>query len=420
MAKNNKSNKKTAKPKKQNKNSDSQAIKKLEAKLRGMEVSTSQPTTFMGKLGKSLQMVGGGLGSFSKIWGLGAYRMTNSCFDVTSQQVPYMHSSIDGFTVRHREYLGDVLGNNSILSWTNYSINPGLSLTFPYLSGIACNFAEYKWKGLVFEYKTTCATAVANGTNPSMGTVSMAANYRADAPHPVSRQQILNSFWCADGVVYENLILPIECDPKENPMEVQYVRTGPVPTGSDEKLYDLGNVDILLCNNPSTNAVGELWVSYEIEFFKPVQSTTKIAGYAHYTAGNYSDASPFQAGTTSVRDTIGLSFSNNAIIFPQNFTGTIMIHLTCFGTSTTVTTGTMTPSGGFATNSIILLAGGGFGASISNGGSTTTTYSQTSSWNVENPVGRIPTITLTGYTFPTTGTAINVFVYMIPNDGATD
>ena len=50
-----------------------------------------------------------------------------------------------------------------------------------------------------------------------------------------------------------------------------YVRpTLNVPSGSDRRLYDFGNFQIATIGLQGTSVnVGELWVTYEIELFKP-------------------------------------------------------------------------------------------------------------------------------------------------------
>lgn len=278
--------------------------------------------SFLGNLG---QFAGNGI---SKIFGLGAYKMSrNSLWDnQTGSSVPFMHSSVESFVFRHREYLGD-LASSTTFSSRVFSINPGLEDSFPYLSLIASNFQEYKLRGMIVEYKTTSSTVV-TGANTAMGTVSLVAQYRADAPVLTSKLQVLNEMWSEDGRPCDNIILPIECSPKENPMAIQYVRTGSLPANSDVKMFDLAKVTIATQGQQTAGTtIGELWVSYEVELYKPVlgvgSSSVEGAYLANLTGVNQTRF--LGSAKTVLLDNIGMTVGVSNISFPQGATGTYML-----------------------------------------------------------------------------------------------
>jgi len=71
-----------------------------------------------------------------------------------------------------------------------------------------------------------------------------------------------------------SMLHPVECANFQTPMKVFYVRSGPLPDNADEKTYDLGNFNIategLSVPAPTDQqSIGELWATFEIEFFKP-------------------------------------------------------------------------------------------------------------------------------------------------------
>jgi len=313
---------KTKKQKKQPKTQDVTAIVKsaVSAAMKAVPQANPKRNTFLGDLG---QFAGNGI---SKIFGLGAYKLTrNSLYSSqTGAQVPYMHSTSESVVFRHREYIGEV---NSSVAWTTqqYQVNPGLSSTFPYLATLASCFQEYKFRGLIFEFKSTGADALVNGTNTSMGTVGLVAQYRADAVPLASKQEFMNEMWSTDCKTSENCILPIECAPKENPMAVQYVRTGP-PTG-DQKLYDLCVLTVATTGSPGVNIVGELWASYEIEFYKPTLTPSGgILASDHFLRTGVSGSTPLGSIATSVAiNGIGCGVTSNTIIFPANTAGKFLI-----------------------------------------------------------------------------------------------
>lgn len=72
--------------------------------------------------------------------------------------------------ITHREYIADIVTGPDAgsFSYVTYSINPGSTNLFPWLSNIAQNFESYKMLGLVFEYKSMSADAL-NSVNTALG-----------------------------------------------------------------------------------------------------------------------------------------------------------------------------------------------------------------------------------------------------------
>lgn len=253
----------------------------------------------------------------SKIFGMGAYAISqNSLYDAkTGSQVPFMHSTSETITFRHREYIREI-SSSVAFSGSTLAVNPGLSGTFPYLSNIAASFQEYKFKGLVFEFKSTSAVPISTSTNLSQGVVMLSAQYRADAAPLSTKVDFLNNMWSVDTKVSDSVILPIECDPKENPLSIQYVRNGPV-TG-DAKLYDLCTLNIATTGSQSASVVGELWASYEVELYKPqVISGLNPTAASHFVRNGPTASFPFGANATStIVDGLTLTVTGTTISIP--------------------------------------------------------------------------------------------------------
>ena len=51
---------------------------------------------------------------------------------------------------------------------------------------------------------------------------------------------MINEYCSNEVVPMETMAHPVECDPKENPFNVQYVRTLAVAPGETQLMYDLG------------------------------------------------------------------------------------------------------------------------------------------------------------------------------------
>jgi hypothetical protein len=310
----------------------------------------------MGKLIRTLGAMGGGtLGGFvghaeegkgygrslgaaiSKWLGAGDYEVRVNSLVKGSPAIPMMHQTGQSIVVRHKELLGDVIGGATGATFnvgSKYYLNPGLASSFPWLSSIAQQYQEYSWKGIVFHFVSTSGQSVAS-TNTSLGSIMLHTDYRVTAPTPTNKQELLNEYFASDAKPSESFCHPIECDPKENPYNVQYVRSGAVPSGEDPKTYDLGVVNVATQGLPSdTLNVGELWVSYEVELKKP-QLTGGVTLGAHWSnsAGDGTVAKLLGDSPTIKYNTIGATFNGtDTWTLPAGLTGTFMVVANFYGT----------------------------------------------------------------------------------------
>lgn len=221
-----------------------------------------------------LKGVGRWLGSgIGTIMGSGDYTMvgSNPSYNVLTNgaQIPKFQSTKQTNIVCHREYLGDLVGTTSF-TLNNYPLNPGISNTFPWLSSISQNYQEYRFHGLVFEFRSLITDFVTSG---APGVIIMATNYNAAAPVYDSKQEMENSEYAVSTKPTTNLMHGVECAASQTVLPQAYTRTGAVPAGQDPRLYDLGNFQIATQGNPA-QLLGELWVSYCVEFIKPVLPIT--------------------------------------------------------------------------------------------------------------------------------------------------
>jgi hypothetical protein len=182
-----------------------------------------------------------------------------------------MHKDGQTITIRHREFIGEVRSSTAYTVRYELPINPGLASTFPWLSDIAVNFQQYRVKGMVFHYIPTSGNAVSS-TNNALGSVMIQTSYRTTESPPGSKVELLNEYWSTEVVPSESVAHPIECNPNENPFNVQYVRaTTSVPTGDSLLMYDLGRTYVAVAGQQASDiTLGDLWVTYEIELKKPV------------------------------------------------------------------------------------------------------------------------------------------------------
>lgn len=267
----------------------------------------------MGSLGGNIgKFLGNGIAS---IIGEGDYTIMGPqpSYNVlsNSSQIPKFSTSDRTNIICHREYLGDISGTSAFTN-TAYPLNPGLSQTFPWLSTVAENFQEYIIHGCIFEFRPL-TTDFANSGVP--GVVVMATNYNADSPNFATKQQMENSEYAVSVKPTLPLIHGIECALQLTSIPHRYVRTGSVPSNQDLRLYDYGNFQFATQNNSPTVVLGELWVSYCVEFFKPILPLDAggVASSIHITRSAASGGNPFGTTTLISNGTIPNSITNTTL-----------------------------------------------------------------------------------------------------------
>jgi hypothetical protein len=268
--------------------------------------------------GHSLAGVGRWLGSgIGSIFGSGDYVMAGPqpTYNVLSGQVPKFSTTHATNIVCHREYLGDIKGTSAFNNLT-YPLNPGISSTFPWLSTVAANYQQYRFHGLVFEFKSLITDYVTNG---APGVLVLTTNYNADQPAFISRQEAENAEFAASCKPTQDVMHMIECKGDVTAQKLYNVRAGNVAVGQDLRLYDYGLSQIITQNNPAGSVLGELYVSYCVEFFKPVMdienNVTNAASF-HVYRNNATSANPlgFPVAGFSASGGLGAAISSTGTI----------------------------------------------------------------------------------------------------------
>lgn len=207
----------------------------------------------------------------AQITGFGDYKINKN--SLMGNGVPSFANALRSNRISHKEFIKDIYPSATLGAFKNevFAVNPGLAETFPWLSQIATNYEEYRFHGLVFQYKSTSSDALSSST-AALGTVMMSSDYNVLNPPFVNKQQMDAAEFSNSTKPSYNCMLAIECDPKQTPIAQMFVRTGQVDTSpADLRFSDMVNVEVATVGL-QTNVqlpVGELWVSYDVELFKP-------------------------------------------------------------------------------------------------------------------------------------------------------
>ncbi len=175
----------------------------------------------------------------------------------------------NSMTVSQSEYIQDI----KTVNFPNFElvqlpINPGMALTFPWLSTIAARFEKYSFSRLRFIYKKTVSEFATAG---QAGKVIMSMDFDASDPPPTTKQQMEDTIPHADAMPSQTFALDV---PRKYLQRIgdapKYIRAGGIPGSSDIKMYDIGTFNIAAQGGAANGTLGELHVAYTVHLEKPV------------------------------------------------------------------------------------------------------------------------------------------------------
>lgn len=259
---------------------------------------------FGGPLGGTLggaagSLIGRGISYFT---GKGDYKVVKNAllYPVKGPLVPVRNPDTgDGVMIRRSEYITDVIssGTANTFKIDAYDINPGLENTFQWLSQVASEFDEWVCEGMYFEFRSMSADAL-NSTNTALGSVILSCNYNSAQPNFTNKQSMENYEGGVSVRPSESVRYFVECAKAQTVLNELYVRNGDVPSGQDQRFYDLGTFQIATAGMQGTNVnVGELWVSYQMRLRKPKMFSTLGLYHWFYEAIITSASSAAPLGT---------------------------------------------------------------------------------------------------------------------------
>jgi hypothetical protein len=296
------------------------------------------------------KLVTKGLGTL--ISGFGDYKVQSNTLMTGGLDPPTVVNSIDqgGVIVRHREYLQDI---SATIAFTinNFSLNPGIVSTFPWLSSIAQHFEQYRFRGVLFEFKTLSSdTVLSSATSSALGSVIMATQYNALSPAFPDKFTMENYEFANSSKPSNSFIHPVECQRGQTSISELYVRGEAAPANSDIRLYDMGVFSIATVGMQAASGVaGELWVTYELELYKPKISNpiNLSVPFDHFRmTASGTNTNPFLNNVASTFNTLGGVLTGHIYTFPANVSdGVYILVWVVTGSSTLVMGSTLTLTG---------------------------------------------------------------------------
>lgn len=368
------------------------------------------------KLGEA---AGGAANSLVKSFtGFGDYQVkANALMPGAAIENPNTHG---GTVFRGTEYLGDIISSStpSAFKLQSFDINAALELCFPRLAQTLANYDQYVVEGMYFEFRTMSGESQSTSA-VQLGSMIMSCNYNVLSPNFTSKQAMEEydggvSFKPSTSCKYF-----IECDRSQTPFDVLYTRTGAVPAGGDQRIYDLGNFQIASTGvTAASQNLGELWVSYQIAGLKPKM----FSGFGNYNNAlimintGFSNASPMFGGVSTVQyaspgvntaltDPTKWTVGGTVLYFPLSpLQQTYFVFLNWQGTSTAITHPTYS-----YTNAV-----GYFTSTFTPANGSVSAYC-TDSLNVTVQPNVQGSVSLSGQNLPTSGTSFILEAFQVPN-----
>lgn len=227
-----------------------------------------------------------GLGSYNNDVSTNSLMVDNPGSDMNpQQQISVNSNSAEGDVyIDYTEFIQNVTVTAAAAgtsSFTNqvFSINPGLSTVFPWLSQIATNFSLYEFEGLMFQYKPTSGEFGSTNSN-SLGKVIMATNYDPDAEPFEGSQAMENYDYAQASKPSCGMVHAVETAATQRYSNLLYVRTANVT--KDPVFTDLGKFQVategIYTGAAGTYVIGELWVTYRIKLSRKLLGHTTQGG----------------------------------------------------------------------------------------------------------------------------------------------
>lgn len=178
-------------------------------------------------------------------------------------------------------------------------------------------FQEYEPLGIVFYVKTLSSDF---NTTLNMGAIFAASDYNVLDPPPVDKRHLENQQYSTSCKPSCSLIHGIECAPRLDSNTHLYVARNNDYQGGDKRLYDLcrtyiGSQGIPNPAGGAATPLGEMWVTYQFAFFKPILPEVALdTASAHFQLSNVTAATPLNVALVAPNSNPGFTVEAGHIL----------------------------------------------------------------------------------------------------------
>jgi len=253
----------------------------------------------------------------------------------------------DGIRVNNMEYIAELNGSVNFVA-NSFTIQPGNGAVFPWLSNLATMYESYTFEKLMFHFKTEKSSSAG-------GTVLMAVDYDASDAGPLNKQQLMTYKGAVRTQPWANVSLVCPASDTQK-IKQRYVNFGVIPSNTDQKLYNVGNLYVCTQGCADTTVLGELYVEYTVVFRTPQYDANAWASAgSNLSTGTTGITAARVLGTAPALNTLAsglaITYDTNTGAIGFGSTGTYLVVLqTTVGAATTGTLGLTLTGGSTATS----------------------------------------------------------------------
>jgi hypothetical protein len=229
-----------------------------------------------------------------------------TAYSARTQFVP-PRSKLSTRRLQNRELVATINGSVAFAA-TTYAINPGVALSFPWLTNIANNFQQYRFHRLRYVFVTRVGTGVA-------GNVILSPEYNPNNRVPQSETEAVNTQDATEDVVWRENACTLDVGAMFPIGPRKQVRAQALP--GDLQAYDAGKLTVGTVGMADASSVGKLWVEYDVELFVPESSpnthvNTSASVYIKNSGQVVSTGAQTAITWTTAQDGLGLGNFNGS------------------------------------------------------------------------------------------------------------
>lgn len=235
------------------------------------------------------------------------------------------NSKVLTVNISHRELVTAVDGSVAF-NLDSFGVNPGRASVFPWLSGVALSFEEYRFRKLEFHYVNSCGTA-------TTGSVALAFCYDPDNLDATSMTEVNNISPSVISSAYSPVCLKVPVNRLNQTLH--YVRYA--EEVDDLKEYDIGSLFVVTEGQAAAGIVGNVFVDYTVELIRPTTNHEILNTYSSYTRPQPTTAKNVQTNpqSTNVNEKAPYKITSdeNGLIYTFNQVGHYLINTNAYSNS---------------------------------------------------------------------------------------
>lgn len=249
----------------------------------------------------------------------------------TYKQIPSTFSSFTQnskvltVNISHRELVTAVDGSIAF-NLDSFGVNPGRASVFPWLSGVALSFEEYRFRKLEFHYVNSCGTT-------TTGSVALAFCYDPDNQDATSMTEVNNISPSIISSAYSPVCLKVPVNRLNQTLH--YVRYA--AEVDDLKEYDIGSLFVVSEGQAGAGIIGNVFVDYTVELVRPTTNHEILNTYSSYGRNNPTSAKAVQTvpsfSNVNEKAPYKIESDNDGLIFVFNQIGHYLINSNSYSNS---------------------------------------------------------------------------------------